>query len=237
MSFIDELTKWFDRKQSNVQHLSNITDEQKQKWYDERAQTFVKNYRDAHSGAKIENGRRGDELKGTVMAPTSDHVNDQVSSGAVSGKVKPGIYEFTYTVPSDPNNMDSGKRTAEKGLIYMLSDNPDGNYPFIGEDGKPYDRDVYVYEATLADGTRLTGKEFEDFIASSPNQVAFGNVLTRGSYKNGSYDSGNFLKNKNDLAKQYLEMSTQYVNNPYLGPENPRGHIEWDKQKRMWMAR
>lgn len=214
------LASFFDGGQSNTQHLSDISDEQKQKWYDERAQGFVKNFRDAHSGAKIENGRRGDELEGTVMAPVGEHVNNQVSSGATAARNKPGIYEFIYTVPKDYKNMDSRDRDVEKGLIYIIGDDSMGPYP--------NSKDSYVYGATLADGTKLTGKEFEEFIASSPNQVAFSKLVK-------SADST--TRSKNDLAKQYIEMSERYANNPYIGPESPRKHIEWDKKKRMWMAK
>lgn len=218
MGFIENLRNALTRTldgPNTSQHLSDITDEQKQKWGNDRAQGFVKNFRNAHSGAKIGNGRRGDELN----AYPGDAIYDEVSSGAREARNKPGIYEFTYTVPKDYKNMDSGDRAVEKGLIYILGNKSMGPYP--------NNKDSYVYEATLADGTKLTGKEFEEFIASDSNQVAFDKLV----------NSVDYTKNKNDLAKQYIEMSKRYSNNPYIGQDYPRGHIEWDKRRRMWIAK
>lgn len=203
------------------QHVSDVTDEQKQKWDDDRAKSFVENYRKENSSLKVKPGKLGEDNWGTsAVAPGDVHYDDIAQGSARAARNRPGVYEFTYYTPDDPNAMDSGGTVHKKGVVYMM-----GPKEQVGQTGQPRG-ETYVYEATLDDGTKLSAKEFEEFLAANKGMFINAQPLETGN------GSGNF-KNKKNVLEKYQEITKQYVSNP-LG-KNKR--VVWDKNKRMWMAK
>ena len=203
------------------QHVSDVTDEQKQKWSDDRAKSFVENYRKENSSLKVKPGKLGDDSWGASALDTSDvHYNDIAHGGARAARNRPGVYEFTYYTPDDPNAMDNGSTTHKKGVVYMM-----GPKEQVSRTGQPRG-ETYVYEATLDDGTKLSAKEFEEFLAANKGMFINEQPLETGD------GLGNF-KNKKNVLDKYQEITKQYVSSP-LGKGK---RVVWDKNKRMWMAK
>lgn len=219
----DILTRGLDGGYS-PQHLSNISDEQKQKWDDDRVKSFVENYRKENSSLKIKPGKLGDAGWNTSLDADPDHYDDIARGDARFPRNRPGVYEFTYYTPDDPNAMDSGGTVHKKGVVYMM-----GPKEQVGQTGQPRG-ETYVYEATLDDGTKLSAKEFEEFLAANKGMFINAQPLERG-------DGTGRFKDKENVLEKYREIAKQYVSNPNIGVDYDKKRVVWDKNKRMWMAK
>ena len=206
------------------QHASDVTSEQKQKWDDDRAKSFVENYRKENSSLKVKPGKLGDAGWNSSIGFDNDFYEDIAHGDARMPRYRPGVYEFTYYTPDDPNAMDNGSTVHKKCVVYMM-----GPKEQVGRTGQPRG-ETYVYEATLDDGTKLSAKEFEEFLAANKGMFINRQPLEAG---NGTAR----YKDKNNVLEKYHEITKQYVTNPNIGVNYGKKRVAWDKNKRMWMAK
>ena len=209
-------------------HLSDITEEQKQKWDDDRAKSFVENYRKEHPGAEIKSAKLGDaQWGGDPTGFNAQEFNDLARGSAGAARNHPGIYEFSYLAPKNAGSIDDGETVSRKGIVYMM-----GPKAPVDKTGKPRG-ETYVYEAMLDDGTVLSADEFEEFLAANKSSAVQKYPLENGT---ASKDFGNTRKAKEALIEDYRELAKNYVRNPYVGEHANESHTYWDKNKRLWMS-
>jgi hypothetical protein len=232
MSFIEELRNSLTRMMDGEykpQHASDVTTEQKQKWYDDRARAFLKNYeREVIDGDKF-NTKPGKNSDAGYWLGNSTQSDDALSPGAIGEyNSSPYVYEFTYTAPKNGHTIDDGESEYRKGLVYTIPVKPGDNGNWSG--GLPYGKQ-YIYEAILDDGTTLNADQFRDFVTANTSMFGSdGFRLGRNLWK--SQKRGD--ANKNEALDFYNRKKQEYINalpeerNPYAYRST------WDRFRRGW---
>lgn len=241
MGFFDMLAEGMGWKKPNlVSNASQISDEQKQKWYDERAESARRAYEEEHGplSYKIKDAKNRHGAMDLEDNPYGGDFQEDIGNNT-------RVFEFTYYAPigdGDPNWTNRVERRTGRALLrtptstqsrsavgipHRYFDN-DGSYDdgFAGEIG--------VYDAVLDDGTHLDADQLRDFIMNDRNRFKWSKEVTE--------------KNAGNNHKEDIEKWEEYADSLFL-PENPgfvgnyrqsqRGdnrEIRWDPRRRMWMV-
>ena len=216
---------------SNTQHLSDLSDQQIQKFYDDRAKSNLGAYNENFRDLNIDTMRNGDA---SWSNQNSSREYSDFAPRAYNAQGHPMVYEFSYLSPSDAQNIDGGGYTRKKGAVFLSPDWNNGTKGGVDSNGNLYG-DNLVYEAVLEDGTTLNADQFRDFITG--NYAYYGDHDAPVRFNRNPLYSG---EQKNSPVRQealdfYTDLRNSYGESAGL-PDPYRPSVYWDKSKRRWMV-
>lgn len=219
-------------KPNNIQHSSDISEEQKQRYRDIYADSVRKNSK-SNPDLKISNAKNnpndiwhGNSNPKQVFSPEwADDIN-----------TKTELLDFTVSKPTDPNNIDNSKTEPLHGRVLARVPKTSGGAAsgkWFTPAGGPSDMasgNMGVYEAVLDDGTVLDASAFEDLLRNENygQGFAWGNYVAQDRKRRGD-------KNVNkDLLDEYQKYKDQ-IQFSRTAPTNEE--VVWKKNWRRWGVR
>lgn len=215
----------------NTQHFSDLSSDQIQKFYDDRARSNMGSYNNENRNFNIETMRNGDASWAGRNSATQD---DGFAPSAYQAQGTPMVYEFSYLTPNDANNIDGGGYTRRKGAVFLSPDWSKTGKGGVSGDGRLYG-DNLVYEAVLEDGTTLSADQFKDFITG--NEVYYRDHDTPVRFNVNPLYAGEHKNNptRQEALDYYTNLRNSYTDSAGL-PDPYQPSVYWDKSKRRWMV-
>lgn len=264
MGAIDSLTRFFDNLKGaqNTYHASSMTDEQRQKMYDDRAKSLSKAYDSEYSpdDYRFQDAKNGTFFDGIYEFMTPDdptvrgkfNTNSDINPNTGYSNV---AYDMQYKMPSGDDGGYYGNDTTTQtggnyGNMRIFMRMPAGaNSADYGLYDPLSDSSVGVYGAVLDDGTTLSPEELREFLKINKMQNGYQGSLKKASF--GGYDTmgEGYDAYANSMQKKYNDwLSNQYANynavdarqygsyEDYLDALNGAKPVvpRWDKNSRSW---
>lgn len=216
-------------KPNNIQHLSDIPEEQRQRYRDMYADSVRKNSK-SNPDLKISNAKNnpddvlhGNSNRKQVFSPEWTH----------DAKTKTELLDFSVSKPTDPDNIDNSSTEQIHGKVLVRvpevsSGAKNGRY---FTPGGAYKKDASgvmgVYEAVLDDGTVLDASAFEDLLRNEN----YGQGFSWGDYVARDRKNKSSKKVNDDIMKEYLDYRDKVK---FSYDQSPGKSVVWNKNWRRW---